>query len=363
LDIVIYILLALVALSVLVFFHELGHFSVAKLFGVKIERFSIGFGKILAKKQIGDTEWVISAIPLGGYVKMKGQDDSDPLKKNYDPDSYTSKKPWQRILILLAGPFANFLLAFFIYFVIALYGAPLTAAGGYIKPIVGKVAPNTPAEAAKLQKGDEIIELNGKKVKYWYEIGDLIQQSDGNVSLKIKRNNQILNLTLNTKEDEYRNEFNESVKRKIIGIAPYVKKDMVINFNLIEALKYAYRETINAALFIFKGVQKVTTGEVDSKNIGGALTIFDIIIKFAQNGFVYLLFIMALISVNLGVLNLLPIPALDGGHIMFNLYELITRRELNEKVYYYLTMLGWAFLMFIMFFGLYNDINRIFIKG
>ncbi len=362
-ELVIYILLALVALSVLVFFHELGHFSVAKFFGVKIERFSIGFGKVLLKKQIGDTEWVISAIPLGGYVKMKGQDDSDPLKKNYDPDSYTSKKLWQRILILLAGPFANFLLAFFIYFVIALYGAPLTAASGYIKPVVGKVAPDTPAQRAKLQVGDEIVELNGKKVKYWYEIGDFIQESNSSVKLKIKRDNKILELQLDTKEDSFRNEFNETIKRKIIGIAPYVEKGMIVHFNLIEALKYAYRETINAALFIFKGVQKVTTGEVDSKNIGGALTIFDIIIKFAQNGFVYLLFIMALISVNLGVLNLLPIPALDGGHIMFNLYELITGRELNEKVYYYLTLLGWAFLLFIMFFGLYNDINRIFIKG
>jgi regulator of sigma E protease len=112
-------------------------------------------------------------------------------------------------------------------------------------------------------------------------------------------------------------------------------------------------------LLITKGVQKVTTGEVDSKNIGGAITIFDIIIKFAQNGFIYLIFIMALISVNLGVLNLLPIPALDGGHIMFNLYELITGKELNERVYYYLTMLGWAFLIFIMVFGMYNDINRL----
>jgi len=106
-------------------------------------------------------------------------------------------------------------------------------------------------------------------------------------------------------------------------------------------------------------VQKISTGEVDSKNIGGAITIFDIIIKFAKNGFIYLILIMALISVNLGVLNLLPIPALDGGHIMFNLYELITSKELNEKVYYYLTLAGWAFLISLMVFGVYNDVNRL----
>ncbi len=362
-NIVIYIMLALVALSILVFFHELGHFLVARFFGVSIERFSIGFGKVLYRKKVGKTEWVISAIPLGGYVKMKGQDDSDPLKKNYDPDSYTSKKPWQRILILLAGPFANFLLAFFIYFYIAIIGAPIVAASDYIKPVVGKVMPNSPAKVANLKPKDEIIAINNHKIKYWYEIGNLIQKSKNQVNITIKRDGKIINLILNTKEDNFQNEFNETVKRKIIGIAPLIKKDMIIHFTLIDALKYAYKETIDSALLIFKGVQKVSTGEVDSKNIGGAITIFDLIIKFAQHGFLYLLFIMALISVNLGVLNLLPIPALDGGHIMFNLYELITGRELNEKVYYYLTMLGWGFLLFIMFFGLYNDINRIFIKG
>jgi len=122
---------------------------------------------------------------------------------------------------------------------------------------------------------------------------------------------------------------------------------------------YAYRETLKASMLISKGIKKVSTGEVGSENIGGPVTIFDLMMRYAKAGFDYFLWIMALISVNLGIVNLLPIPALDGGHIIFNLYELITRREMNERVYYYLTMFGWAFLFALMGLGLYNDINRL----
>jgi len=138
-----------------------------------------------------------------------------------------------------------------------------------------------------------------------------------------------------------------------------VKKDTVIHFSPSEALFYAWNETKKASLLITKGIAKMSTGEVGTENVGGPITIFDVMMKFAQAGFVYLLFIMALISVNLGILNLLPIPALDGGHIMFNLYEIIARRAPSEAAYYRLTVLGWAILGGIMFLGLYNDINRI----
>ena len=128
----------LLVLSVLIFFHELGHFTAARFFGVQVDVFSIGFGKKLYSRMIGKTEWSISAVPLGGYVKMKGQDDADPTKVSYDEDSYNAKKPWQRIIILLAGPFANFLLAFLLYFAIANLGVPK------LLPYVGKVNVQTP---------------------------------------------------------------------------------------------------------------------------------------------------------------------------------------------------------------------------
>lgn len=358
-ELILYIFIAILALSVLVFFHELGHYTAAKLFGVKVERFSIGFGKPFYKTYWLDTEWAFAPILLGGYVKMKGQDDTDPLSKSDDPDSYNSKKPWQRIVILLAGPLANIVLAFFMYLIIAFSGAPVSTASPYVEPIIGSVKKDTPAYIAGLKENDKILEIGEFKIKYWYEIGDAIQKTKEPIPIKIKRDNKILTLTLSTKLIESKNEFNEVIKRKIIGIAPKIKRGDIIHFSPIEALKYAYNETLKATLLITKGVQKISTGEVDAKNISGAITIFDILIQFAKEGLLYLMFIAALISVNLGVLNLLPIPALDGGHIVFNLYEMITKKPPSEKVLYNLTLAGWVFLIGLMIFGLYNDINRI----
>ena len=358
-SLIFYLFIAFVALSVLVFFHELGHFSAAKFFGVKVERFSIGFGKILSRKQYCGTEWAFSAIPLGGYVKMKGQDDSDPTVKSSDPDSYNSKKPWQRIVILLAGPVANLILAFFVYLVIAISGAPAVVATDYLPPLVSQVQKDSPAEKAGILPGDRIRTVNGTPVTYWYEVGGLIRNATGEVTLQIDRAQKALTLTLGTQTIHGKNAFQEAVTRRIIGINTDIDKEMRIHFTPAQALFYAWNETIKAAAMIAVGTKKMVTGEIDSKNVGGAITIFDVIMKFAERGIVYLLFVMALISVNLGVLNLLPIPALDGGHIMFNLYEIVTRREPSEAALYYLTLFGWALLLGLMGLGLYNDVNRI----
>ena len=162
------IVTALLVLSILIFFHELGHFLAARFFSVQVDVFSIGFGKKIFSKTIGKTQWSLSLIPLGGYVKMKGQDDSDPTKISADEDSYNSKKPWQRIIILLAGPFANFLMAFLLYFAIANLGVPKLLA------YVGKVSVDSPAQKAGVLKNDKIIQINGINIVYWEDISKQI---------------------------------------------------------------------------------------------------------------------------------------------------------------------------------------------
>jgi len=346
------ILVALLVLSVLIFFHELGHFTAARFFGVQVDVFSIGFGKKLYSRMIGKTQWSISAIPLGGYVKMKGQDDTDPTKKSFDADSYNAKKPWQRIIILLAGPFANFLLAFILYFAIANLGVPK------LLPYVGKVSADTPAMAAGLLKDDKLIEINGKHIAFWENIGEHINATKGDVALLVERKQQLVTLQLTPKVIDDQNVFGEKITRRIIGISPSGKQTTV-HFGFLDGIGYAWDETKKASLLIVESVQKLLTGVVGADKLGGIITIVDVTAQASHAGILALFFFTALISVNLGVLNLLPIPALDGGHIMFNLYEILTGKEASEKVMMYITMLGWALLLALMFVGLYNDINRL----
>ena len=346
------ILIALLVLSVLIFFHELGHFTAARIFGVQVDVFSIGFGKRLWTKKIGKTEWSISAVPLGGYVKMKGQDDTDPTKKSFDADSYNAKAPWQRIIILLAGPFANFLMAFLLYLAIAYMGVPK------LLPYVGNVGKDTPALHAGLQKGDKIVQINGLSIHYWEEIGKAINETTRKINLVIDRNGTIQNLTLSPKLIEDKNLFGETIKRRIIGISPLPKQTTVV-YGFAEGFKYAWDETLRASTLIFQSVQKLLTGVVGADKLGGIITIVDVTAQASHAGILALFFFTALISVNLGVLNLLPIPALDGGHIMFNLYEMLRGKEPNETVMYYMTVTGWIILGSLMMLGLYNDIHRL----
>ncbi|MRI83005.1 MAG: RIP metalloprotease RseP [Nitratiruptor sp.] len=347
------ILTALLVLSLLIFIHELGHFTAARAFGVKVERFSIGFGPILASKECCGTQWALSAFPLGGYVKMKGQDDLDPLKRSDDPDSYNAKPPWQRIIILLAGPFANFFLAFLLYTAIALIGLE------ELTPRIGEILPNSPAQEAGLRPGDRIVAINGKPIQTWSQLSHTIAKSQGTpLRLLIERQGEMVQLTITPKRMKSRNIFGEEVQRPMLGISPG-GETTTIRYSLLEALRIGWQKTIDASLFIVKGIEKMVEGAIPAKELGGVITIMDVTAKASQVGLVALLSLTALISVNLAILNLLPIPALDGGHILFNLYEWIARRPPNQEVLYRLTLAGWIFLIALMGLGLYNDINRL----
>jgi len=345
-------LISLLVLSSLIFFHELGHFLAARLMGVYVEVFSIGFGKKLISFHKFNTQWSISAIPLGGYVKMKGQDDSDPTKKSYDTDSYNTKTPLQKIFILLAGPAFNFILAFILYFVIALSSPPI------LSPVIGQILKDSPAYVAGLKTNDTVKSINGVQISTWKEMAQTISESKGTLNIEILRDGYLEFKTLTPKLKETKNMFGETIQKKMIGIGS-AGVTHPLSMDLETTLSYATQQTVFASTMIFTGLQKLLIGDVPASEMGGVISIVKITSDASENGWVSVLFFAALISVNLGVLNLLPIPALDGGHIMFNLYELIFRREANENIVVKLTIAGWVVLFALMGLGLFNDINRL----
>lgn len=345
-------LVSLLVLSALIFFHELGHYLAARFMGVCVEVFSIGFGKKLVSFHAFDTQWSISAIPLGGYVKMKGQDDSDPTKKSYDEDSYNVKTPMQKIFILLAGPVANFILAFVLYFTIALGGPNI------LSPVIGDIVKESPAEIAGLQTNDRVISINNIKITTWKEMAETIATSEGALNFEIQREGFLEYKILTPKITQTTNMYNEVVEKKMIGIGS-AGVSHKLELSPSETLSYATEQTLFASTVIFTGLKKLILGEVPAKELGGVISIVKLTSDATDAGWMSVLFFAALISVNLGVLNLLPIPALDGGHIMFNLYELIARREASEAIVIKLTIAGWVILFSLMGLGLYNDISRL----
>jgi regulator of sigma E protease len=349
------IIYSFLALSFLIFFHELGHFIAARFFKVKVDVFSIGFGKKLVSKKVGETTYCLSAIPLGGYVQMKGQDDANPNQKSDDEDSYSAKSPLKRIIILFAGPFANFILAFLLYILIGNLGTPS------ISPQIGSFSNDSIARNAGLEINDTIKEIDGKKIKTWDDIKRVIQTSDGEIKLLVDRNGEQKSFVLIPQIGDNKNLFGETIQEKLIGIQPSYQI-YTAYYGGFESVIYAKDEIIKASTLIFKSLQKLLTGVVSPKELGGIIAIVDITSDAAKAGFTTFLMLSALISVNLGVLNLLPIPALDGGHIMFNLYEAIFRRPPNQKVFYYMTLVGWALLLSLIAFTIYNDIARIVTK-
>lgn len=343
---------SILVLSFLIFFHELGHFLAARFFGVHVEVFSIGFGKKVFSKVVGQTEYCLSLIPLGGYVQMKGQDDRYPTKVSYDQDSYNTKAPWKRIIILFAGPFANFLLAFLLFVAIGAMGVTKFA------PIVGKISENSPALEAGIVENDRIVMINNELIETWDEVSQLIQKNSGQLELKVERAGSVQTLLLTPKISEYKNMFGETKQKKMIGVLPSGKTIEMV-YSASELPKFAYDQTLKATTLILTSLQKLIEGVVSPKELGGIISIVQVTSEASAAGLVALFGLTALISVNLGVLNLLPIPALDGGHIMFNAYELLTKKAPNERVLTSMTMVGWVLLLSLMALSLFNDIYRL----
>jgi len=231
---------------------------------------------------------------------------------------------------------------------------------GIPKPLadIGSISKDSPAQIAGLQQGDKILKVNGQNITFWQELSPAISKTQDNISLMIERNATLMSFTLKPKLIDDKNMFGETIQRRIIGIAPLGTK-RIVHYDVTDAIIYAWEQTKQASLMIVESMQKMLTGVVSPDQVGGIISIVDVTAEASNASLLALLFFTALISVNLGVLNLLPIPALDGGHIMFNLYEMFTGKTASEQVMMTLTIIGWGLLLSLMMLGFYNDINRL----
>ncbi|GAA9504722.1 RIP metalloprotease RseP [Helicobacter pylori] len=343
---------AVLMLAFLIFVHELGHFTIARICGVKVEVFSIGFGKKLCFFKLFGTQFALSLIPLGGYVKLKGMDKEENETNESANDSYTQKSPFQKLWILFGGAFFNFLFAILVYFFLALGGEKV------LLPVIGDLEKN--ALEAGLLKGDKILSINHKKIASFREIRSVVVHARGELVLEIERNHQILEKRLTPKivaviSDS--NDPNEIIKYKVIGIKPDMQKTGVISYSLFQAFEKALSRFKEGVVLIVDSLRRLIAGSASVKELSGVVGIVGAL-SHASSLSMLLLF-GAFLSINLGILNLLPIPVLDGAQMLGVVFKNIFKITLPAFMQNALWLAGVGFLVFIMFLGLFNDLTRL----
>ena len=352
-----YILPFVVVLGILIFAHELGHFLVAKAFGVKVLKFSLGFGPKLLGKQIGETEYVVSLLPLGGYVKMLGENDEvdEPISMEEEKRSYSHKPVGQRIAIVAAGPVFNLIFALCTFCVFYIF-----AGNHVLSPEIGEVKEHSPAYAAGLLKGDLIVAIDGKQTETWPEIKEMIKDNEGEpVEITIRRNSELKTVKLTPEISLTKNIFGEDIKTPLIGIVASGTFKTIF-YTPLEAVETGFAKTWEITKLTFLTIVKLVERVIPLKTVGGPIFIGQMTGQLAQENWAYLIPFMAIISVNLGILNLLPIPVLDGGVIFFLLIELIMGKPLNVKGRELAQKIGISLLVLFMIVVIYNDVSRFF---
>jgi regulator of sigma E protease len=356
----------IVLILVVVFIHEYGHYYFAKKYGVKVTDFSIGFGKELFgwNDKLG-TRWKICWIPLGGYVKFFGdrnvfsQSDQEEIIKKYSEEErkklFILKPLYQRSLIVAAGPIANFILAIVIFLFIYMFvGKDFTPA------VINEVQKDSPAEVAGLMKNDVILEIDGTEVKSILDVSKLITMSTSDfIDFKVSRYDQDVLLKVKPNIVETEDNLGNTINKRMIGImlGPYNKKINHVKLGPAKALYYSLNEVYFVTISSLKYLGSILTGSGDSSQLGGPIRIAKITGQVAEFGIVPFLSIMAYISISLGLINLFPIPLLDGGHLMFYGFEKILGRPLSQKTQEGFFRIGMFLLLFIMFFATYNDLK------
>lgn len=339
----------LIVLGVVVFVHEAGHFMAARWAGVRVDAFSIGFGPALVKwKDKHNTVWKLCALPLGGYVSIYGQEDMFNRKKYQDLPKdkkvghYLSVPAWKQFIIIAAGVFMNFMLAW------AIYSADFMFRPRNIQlPVVGQVVRDSVAFNAGVKAGDVIMKIDGENISNWGELiiaKELADKHDAHVL--IARKDRLINVTL--------------VPAERWGLIADGSKTMFRNKGFFGAIYSGLRETYHQSKTLLIVLKQIVTGERSSKQLGSFITIAQVSGHALEAGFFIFLSIIALISVNLAVINLLPLPVLDGGYLLILIIEAITRRKLGGKAMEITIVIGWILILLLFAFTMWNDIARVF---
>lgn len=339
------LLILLFILGFIVFFHELGHFIAAKKSGVYVDEFALGMGPKIFSFKKKETTYTLRILPIGGYVSMANEE--NPELKLPKERILANKKFYQKILVLTMGIIFNFILAFLLFFLNGvIFGSPET------KPYIGQIAENSPAEDGGLLPGDLVLSVNGTEVNSWDDVLlELTVKSSKQYKIKVERLNTIFITTI-----EPRIETDEDGNTtKIFGIATNTIK----NEGIVNAIKYSWEATSKITRNIFKILGNLFTGKLSTKNLSGPVGIYSVVDDLKENGLESIIYLIGYLSLNVGIINLIPIPVFDGGRILLVIIEKIKRKKLNPNVELYLNYIGFGLMILLMIFVTYNDIIKL----
>ncbi len=326
------IIYAIIMFCLLIFIHELGHFMAAKSCGVKVNEFALGMGPAFFKKQKGETLYALRILPIGGYCAMEGEDE-----ESQDERAFNNKPAWQRAIIVVAGATMNLILCIVVMIAISMYTGTMTTT-------IDKVIDDSPAQKAGFHTGDEIVEIDGKPVEEWADITTYIGEAEGRVRINVNRNDKRMSLVSDLSQAED--------GRNIIGIEP------ARTHNPLLAIQSGVANTWNMTKLMGVTIKQLFTGEASTKDLTGPVGIVYAVSDTAQYGMVYLLYLTALISLNLAIVNMLPFPALDGGRLLFIIIRRFTGRAITDSMEGKIHFVGIMLLFALMIYVTWNDILR-----
>ncbi len=346
----------MVVLSGLVFFHELGHFLVARWCGVTVLTFSIGFGPKFFSRKRGETEYCLSVIPLGGYVRMLGDDPTETPTPELQERGFLYQTTWKKMSIAAAGPVFNFILAMVIFVVVFMSGVPV------MTPQIGEIQKGSAAEAGGMKPDDILLSIDGQPIIEWEEIRGTLQSLGGKeITFVVDRGGTETSLQITPKRQEIEDLLGDTQVLWLIGVQPKGTQ-IVRHYSPVEAAWMGVKRTWEISVLNVVSIFKMIQGTLSADNIGGPILIAQMASKQAEEGIRNVALFAAVISVSLGVMNLFPVPILDGGHLLLFAVEAILGRSLTLKTKENAQKVGLAMLASLMIFAIYNDLMRVFTR-